>query len=473
VPWKKGLPAILAALLLIANHCTGLPLLEASSAPKTLRIGSNSGVYWTAPWCGIWHNCGRDTAPSWSQPQLTQLQRSPKRRRTGNVISSLNLKKTNTDDENESLWDTSDSSMGTSWNAALRQTMAGIAGLGAIETAYLTYAHFTTTALYCAASSLSSETSSCNSVLQGPYAVIPGTDVPLAAIGCLAYTTVAILAIGPSWLFPLVSGGQRGSDNVDDSIRRVMLTTLTTSMAVFSLCLLFILSFILHESCPYCLGSAALSLTLATLAWFGNSSAKGPTDSQTWTASVAASLSTVAAAAVLVSSVATNSPNSLATEAATRSAVNFAGELVPSAVSSSLVASTSSSPSGMLAAAMVDKKPPLVILQSPPAITTESSETALQLAQELQALNAKFYGAFWCSHCYDQKQAFGKEAMGRIPYVECSKDGVDAQVALCKEKKVPGYPTWEIAGQLYPGEQALEELQTIVTNAKVAAKTKS
>jgi hypothetical protein len=122
---------------------------------------------------------------------------------------------------------------------------------------------------------------------------------------------------------------------------------------------------------------------------------------------------------------------------------------------------------------MADKKPPLVILQSPPAITTESSETALQLAQELQALNAKFYGAFWCSHCYDQKQAFGKEAMGRIPYVECSKDGVDAQVALCKEKKVPGYPTWEIAGQLYPGEQALEELQTIVTNAKVAAKTKS
>jgi uncharacterized membrane protein len=390
------------------------------------------------------------------------------------TISSLNLKISNTDDENENSL-AGDNSMGGSWNPRLlRQTMAMIAGLGAIETAYLTYAHFTTTALYCAATSVS-ETSTCSSVLQGPYSVIPGTHVPLAAIGCLAYTAVVVLAIGPSWLR---MGGHGDNDNaspnvVDDNTRQqVMITTLTTSMAVFSLCLLSILFFILHESCLYCLGSAALSLTLASLAWFG---AKGPTNSQTWAASVAASLSTVAAAAVLVSSVATTtSPNYLATEADARSMVNFAGELVPnSAASSSLVASTASSPSEMLAAAMADKKPPLVILQSPPPITTESTDTALQLARELQALDAKFYGAFWCSHCYDQKQAFGKEAMGRIPYVECSKDGVDAQVALCKEKKVPGYPTWEIAGQLYPGEQALEELQTIVTNAKAAAKPKS
>lgn len=34
------------------------------------------------------------------------------------------------------------------------------------------------------------------------------------------------------------------------------------------------------------------------------------------------------------------------------------------------------------------------------------------------------YGAFWCSHCYDQKQAFGAEAMAAFPYVECYPEGL-------------------------------------------------
>jgi hypothetical protein len=80
----------------------------------------------------------------------------------------------------------------------------------------------------------------------------------------------------------------------------------------------------------------------------------------------------------------------------------------------------------------------------------------------LKQLDAKMYGAFWCSHCYEQKQTFGKEAMQQIPYIECAKDGLNSQTALCKEHKVPGYPTWEIGGQLYPGEQEIEELQEIV-----------
>jgi uncharacterized membrane protein len=465
----KGWRAILAVLLLSVNPCAvvGLPLQAARAASPRTLIGSNSISFGgTLSECRYLATCQRlQNGAVWSPQQPRQ---SVRFRRTGkNAMSLLNLKVSNTDNEDENS--------PTSAKPIPNYAMAVIAVLGAMETAYLTYAHFTTTALYCAASAeTTAMLSSCNSVLQGPYAIVPGTNVPLAAIGCLAYTMVAILAIGPSWLFPIRMEGHNGDNVSNGNDNQVMITTLTTSMAVFSLCLLSILFFILHESCPYCLGSAALSLTLASLAWVGNGSAQGPTNSQTWTASFAASLSTVAAAAVLVSSVATTSPNSLATEAEIRSAVNFAGELVPRAVSSSLVASTASSPTGMLAAAMTDQKPPpLVILQSPPPITTESTETALQLAKELQALNAKFYGAFWCSHCYDQKQAFGKEAMGRIPYVECSKDGVDAQVALCKEKKVPGYPTWEIAGQLYPGEQALDELQTIVTNAKAAAKTKS
>lgn len=33
------------------------------------------------------------------------------------------------------------------------------------------------------------------------------------------------------------------------------------------------------------------------------------------------------------------------------------------------------------------------------------------------------YGAFWCSHCFSQKQLFGKEVETKFPYVECYPDG--------------------------------------------------
>ena len=47
----------------------------------------------------------------------------------------------------------------------------------------------------------------------------------------------------------------------------------------------------------------------------------------------------------------------------------------------------------------------------------------MELAKRLKAAGARMYGAFWCSHCFEQKQAFGKEAMADFPYVECYPDG--------------------------------------------------
>ena len=72
------------------------------------------------------------------------------------------------------------------------------------------------------------------------------------------------------------------------------------------------------------------------------------------------------------------------------------------------------------------------------------------------------YGAYWCSHCNNQKQEFGMEATKLLTYVECDKDGANSQNSLCREKKIPGYPTWEIGGKLYPGEKDLEELESIL-----------
>jgi hypothetical protein len=42
-----------------------------------------------------------------------------------------------------------------------------------------------------------------------------------------------------------------------------------------------------------------------------------------------------------------------------------------------------------------------------------------------------------------------------------SKQGWQNRSDLCRAKEVPGYPTWEINGELYPGEKTLDELEQI------------
>lgn len=68
------------------------------------------------------------------------------------------------------------------------------------------------------------------------------------------------------------------------------------------------------------------------------------------------------------------------------------------------------------------------------------------------------YGAYWCSHCYEQKQLFGKEAVKEVNYLECALDGKNSQTALCQKANIKGFPTWEIKGQQYSGTQSLERL---------------
>lgn len=65
------------------------------------------------------------------------------------------------------------------------------------------------------------------------------------------------------------------------------------------------------------------------------------------------------------------------------------------------------------------------------------------LAQCIKDSGAKFYGAFWCPHCQAQKKLFGGAAK-YLPYIECSTPGHE-QTQECKDKKIEGYPTWELA----------------------------
>lgn len=131
---------------------------------------------------------------------------------------------------------------------------------GTLETAYLTIIKWTDTQpAFCGVTATGGD---CSSLLNSPYAWIPGTEVPISALGFLAYGTVTILALAPLWKSEDVG-------NNDDEINRLALAAITTTMGVFSVFLITILFGVLKESCPYCIASAIFSVTLAKLSWLG------------------------------------------------------------------------------------------------------------------------------------------------------------------------------------------------------------
>jgi uncharacterized membrane protein len=79
------------------------------------------------------------------------------------------------------------------------------------------------------------------------------------------------------------------------------------------------------------------------------------------------------------------------------------------------------------------------------------------LAKHLAATGAKFYGAYWCPHCAEQKRMFG-EAARYLPYVECDPRSPEGDPRACAAAGVRAYPTWIIRGRRYEGVIPLEEL---------------
>jgi uncharacterized membrane protein len=315
--------------------------------------------------------------------------------------------------------------------------MAGVASLGVLETAYLTI-----NKLVGRTADLCGTDGSCASVLTGPYSNVPFTDVPLSAIGCAAYSLVVLLAIFPVSL-----------DDPEDSNSRIVLLCLTTAMATFSAFLMSLLVGVLHEWCPFCFASACLSWVLAASAWLGGCLPSEPyvLRKSGVQAAAASSAATTLAAIVLFFSVPEDAMMAGSGSSYSPATPNNNQQQQEQTLLASSTGSTT--------------KPLEQHELSPPPITTTSSERAMSLSKDLQVLNAKMYGAYWCSHCYDQKQTFGKEAFQLIDYVECSKEGKNSNTPLCREKNVPGYPTWEISGKLFPGERALEELEEIVSES--------
>ena len=88
----------------------------------------------------------------------------------------------------------------------------------------------------------------------------------------------------------------------------------------------------------------------------------------------------------------------------------------------------------------------------------ETSTKYVPLAECLAQKGVKFYGAFWCTHCADQKAEFGAAAED-LPYIECSNPD-HSQNATCDAAGIQNnYPTWVFPdGTMHEGGLSPETL---------------
>ena len=91
-------------------------------------------------------------------------------------------------------------------------------------------------------------------------------------------------------------------------------------------------------------------------------------------------------------------------------------------------------------------------------VTSESTKESIALAKYLKNKGVVKYSAYWCPNCLDQSELFGKEAYKELNVVECARDGKNSQTKLCIDKKIEGFPSWEINGNIIIGVQTLQEL---------------
>mmetsp|Transcript_41225 Transcript_41225/g.66051 ORF Transcript_41225/g.66051 Transcript_41225/m.66051 type:complete len:440 (-) Transcript_41225:423-1742(-) len=274
---------------------------------------------------------------------------------------------------------------------------AGIAAVGCIESGYLAYEKLTGGSVTC-------PLDGCQTALSSSYSTLGG--VPLSAYGAAAYGLVAALA----WWG---AGMADQEDEVDAYARaRVLVFLAGAGLAGVSSYLLYVLAGPLGGAeCVYCLTSAAISFTLFSIGFSGLS----PRET---------------------------------------------GRVAPAAVA--LFAVTVLSLSLVLGGAEDGKANinTLTLAYTPLSIEAKSTQYSRQVAAHLRATGAKMYGAFWCSHCIDQKETFG--AGTEIPYVECFPSGWEKGTAMapaCAAANVTGFPTWVMGdGTRFEGERTLEEL---------------
>jgi len=82
-------------------------------------------------------------------------------------------------------------------------------------------------------------------------------------------------------------------------------------------------------------------------------------------------------------------------------------------------------------------------------------------AQCVTESGATMYGAYWCSHCVSQKEAFG-DSIEYIDYVECAIPNVNGPTKECEDAGITGYPTWVFGDDSRAeGEVTFEQLSQV------------
>jgi len=323
-----------------------------------------------------------------------------------------------------------------------RLRMAGLGALGFVETSYLTIQKIA----FGGAPALCG-TQGCQEVLSGPFSHVG--PVPLTLPGALAYLSIIALALAP-----LVVPAPEEGDHPLEGVTKVGLFVVSTSMATFSTYLMGVLGFVIGSPCPYCILSAFCSFTLAALSWRGSLLPL----QRALKAGAAAAAFTFAATVPMYMTARAETVNLAANPASAYKMGDAARgarqQLAAEEVSDDAAAALELLENAEIDAALKEKRAPKVL--------TTSGKREMKIAGKLREKGAKFYGAYWCGHCYEQKRRLGAEAMKSVQYFECAKDGQNSQAKICREKGVPGYPTWEIDGELHPGEKSLAELEELL-----------
>jgi thiol-disulfide isomerase/thioredoxin len=101
----------------------------------------------------------------------------------------------------------------------------------------------------------------------------------------------------------------------------------------------------------------------------------------------------------------------------------------------------------------------IAVRQFSDAPSSERTTTYDAFAQCLKDAGAKFYGAFWCPHCKEQKDLF--ENSLKVPYIECSTPDGKGVNQICVDEGVTGYPYWK-----FSDGSVLESVQKLSTLAE-------
>lgn len=296
-----------------------------------------------------------------------------------------------------------------------RPIIGAIAILGALVTGYLTWEKLSGGKAVCLAGS-----TGCDLVLSSQYATVFGQ--PLALFGFLAYISMAVFALAP---LAVRSDEQIVLRKNLENWTWLLLLAGATAMAVFSGYLMYLLFFKIQAVCPYCIGSAVFSLSLLLLTVFGR---YWEDIGQLFFISIVVGMITLIATV-------------------------------------GIYARPSAGPTPDSSPGPIGKCTPLpeVVGQPQPpygwAITTTSGADEIALAKHLKQTGAKIYAAWWCPHCYEQKEMFGKEAFKENNYVECAPQGINPQPELCSKVGIKGFPTWEVKGKLTEG--GVEKLEKL------------